>query len=261
MNPTVYISIDGVRPDAIPLANTPNLDHLIATGASTMKAQSSMPTITLPCHTTTFFSVPATRHGVISNDWRPMARPVESIFDVAYKNGRKTAAFHCWGMFQNLSHPDNISMQTIRHYVDYGADVDRWVKNDAVRYFENETADFTFIYFLMTDNIGHKFGWLSPEYLAELERVDGYIGEVIEALPDSMTIIIHADHGGHERTHGTDMPEDMTVPWIINGPSVKEGYTIETTVTILDTAPTVAHLLGVPPSPDWEGTAVLEAFK
>ncbi|MEM7332618.1 MAG: alkaline phosphatase family protein [Chloroflexota bacterium] len=261
MNPTIYISIDGVRPDAIQQTDTPALDKVIAGGASTMSAQSLMPNITLPCHTSTFFSLPASRHGVISNDWAPMARPVPSIFDVAYKNGRKTAAFHCWGMFRNLSHPDNLSMQTIRHYVDYGAEVDWWVKEDSVRFFEKETADFTFIYFLMTDDIGHKHGWMSPEYLAELEKIDGFIGELLDVVPEDMTMLIHADHGGHERTHGTDCPEDMTIPWMIKGPTIKEGYTIQTAVSLLDTAPTIAHLLNIPPDKDWEGTAVLEAFK
>ena len=261
MNPTVYISIDGVRPDAIPLANTPALDTLIANGASCMLAQSSMPTITLPCHTTTFFSVPASRHGVISNDWAPMARPVPSIFDVAHKNGRKTAAFHSWGMFRNLSHPDHLTMLSIRHFDDYGAVVDRLVTDDAVRFFQSETADFTFIYLLMTDPVGHKHGWMSAPYLAEIEKADSFIGEIIAALPDEMSIIVHSDHGGHERTHGTDSPEDMTVPWIIKGPTIKPGHDIKTAVSILDTAPTIAHLLDIPPSPDWEGKVVLEAFK
>ena len=32
-----------------------------------------------------------------------------------------------------------------------------------------------------------------------------------------------ADHGGHDRTHGTGSPEDMTIPFIIKGKNFKVG--------------------------------------
>ena len=32
-----------------------------------------------------------------------------------------------------------------------------------------------------------------------------------------------ADHGGHDRTHGTGSPEDMTIPFIIKGKNFKAG--------------------------------------
>ena len=35
-----------------------------------------------------------------------------------------------------------------------------------------------------------------------------------------------ADHGGHDRTHGTDSPEDMTIPFIIKGKNFKVGEKI-----------------------------------
>ena len=50
-----------------------------------------------------------------------------------------------------------------------------------------------------------------------------------------------ADHGGHDRTHGTDSPEDMTIPFIINGKDFKAGEKLEN-VSIKDIAPTVAKL-------------------
>ena len=50
-----------------------------------------------------------------------------------------------------------------------------------------------------------------------------------------------ADHGGHDRTHGTDSPEDMTIPFIIKGKDFKAGEKLEN-VSIKDIAPTVAKL-------------------
>ena len=69
------------------------------------------------------------------------------------------------------------------------------------------------------------------------------------------TFILLADHGGHDRTHGTDMPEDMTIPLFISGKRFIAGAEVDG-LSIKDIAPTVAALLEVPCAPEWEGTAV-----
>jgi arylsulfatase A-like enzyme len=66
-------------------------------------------------------------------------------------------------------------------------------------------------------------------------------------------LIITSDHGGHEFTHGTTLPEDMTIPWIAVGASVREGYEIPDQVVIYDTAATVLFFLGIPPPVHWDG--------
>lgn len=71
--------------------------------------------------------------------------------------------------------------------------------------------------------------------------------------------VLLSDHGGHDRTHGTDSPVDVTIPWIASGPGIVHGR-IDTEVRIFDTGPTVAKLLGLTPAPQWEGTAVPEVF-
>jgi predicted AlkP superfamily pyrophosphatase or phosphodiesterase len=50
--------IDGLRPDAIVPADCPNLKALLARSAYSLTATSVMPSITLPCHTSIFHSVP-----------------------------------------------------------------------------------------------------------------------------------------------------------------------------------------------------------
>ena len=54
----LYISTDGLRPDAIQKANTPNLQAMMKQGAYSLKAQAVMPSVTLPCHMSIFHSVP-----------------------------------------------------------------------------------------------------------------------------------------------------------------------------------------------------------
>ena len=40
---------------------------------------------------------------------------------------------------------------------------------------------------------------------------------MVERLGEEYTVIITADHGGHDRMHGTDMAEDMTIPMFFIG--------------------------------------------
>lgn len=72
-------------------------------------------------------------------------------------------------------------------------------------------------------------------------------------------IIITADHGGHETTHGSSQPEDMTIPWIANGAGIKPGQ-LTTQVHTMDTAAAAAFALGLPIPAEWDGVPVYEAF-
>src|SRR4030095_15229243 len=118
-----------------------------------------------------------------------------------------------------------------------------------------------FVYFGTVDAVGHDFGWLSPEYLAQLERVDEALGSVLPMLAADTSVIVQADHGGHERDHGLPIPEDLTIPWLAAGPGIRPCYRIPVPVSLMDTAPTIARLLGVAPHGKWEGRCVEEIFE
>ena len=65
-----------------------------------------------------------------------------------------------------------------------------------------------------------------------------------------------ADHGGHDRTHGTEMPEDMTIPLFFYGEDFTPGE-IKDDVSLLEIAPTIAAIMGVEPDRDWEGRSII----
>lgn len=259
MPPLLFVMLDGARPDAIEAANCPNLNALRARGASTLRAQSVMPCITLPCHTTIFHSAPPSRHGITSNDWRPMARPLPGLVDLAGSAAMKTAFFYNWEPLRDLNRPGSLGFSFFRS-TSYQLDGDDELAAEAARRIPADRPDFTFLYFGTVDSSGHAFGWMSKEYLAQLERVDGLLGDVLNALPADYTVIAQADHGGHERGHGENIPEDMTVPWMAAGPGIRAGSEIASPVSLLDTAPTIARVLGLSPHPQWEGKAVEEIF-
>jgi predicted AlkP superfamily pyrophosphatase or phosphodiesterase len=261
MSLVVFVLIDGTRTDALQAADCPNLTALRARGAYTFQATSVLPSITLPCHMSIFHSVPPTRHGVTTNDWQPMARPLPGLVDQAQAAGRRCAFFHNWEPLRNLNLPGSLAFSYFRDNVYADPEGDRAIAAEAVRYIMTDQPDFAFVYFGTVDTMGHRHGWMSTEYLAQLGRADQALGTLLAALPADSTILLQSDHGGHERTHGTDSPEDMTIPWLVAGPGIRSGYEIKTAVSLLDTAPTLARLLQINPHPEWEGRCIEEIFE
>jgi hypothetical protein len=256
---TLFVMIDGLRPDALTRIDCPTLTGLRERGSSTLAATAVMPSITLPCHMSIFHSVPPTRHGVVTNDWQPMARPLPGLIDVAKTAGRRCGAVHNWEPLRNLNQPTSLEFSWYRD-LSYQEDGDDLTADAAIQYLPALRFDFAFLYLGTVDTAGHRYGWMSDEYLRQAERVDRQLGRVLAALPENINLIVQADHGGHERTHGTELPDDMTIPWIACGPAIRSGYAIQGPVSLLDTAPTLARLLDVPVNRDWEGKCVEEIF-
>ncbi len=260
MSNVVFFMLDGLRPDALALVNCPHLQKLRERGASTLQAKSLMPGITLPCHMSLFHSVPPARHGVTTNIFTPMARPLPGLIDHAKANGKRCAMFHSWEPLRNLNQPETLAFSYYRQESHTDVMYDQYAADAAIHYLKSDEPDFAFVYFGSIDLAGHGFGWMSDFYLSQIERVDAILGSVLEVLDEDTFILAQADHGGHERTHGVDIPEDMLIPWVAAGKNIRPAYTIQGEVTLLDTAPTLAHFLGLTPHPEWEGRVIEEIF-
>jgi predicted AlkP superfamily pyrophosphatase or phosphodiesterase len=259
----VLFVVDGLRPDALPLAATPTLDALIAQGAHTSRARTVMPSATLPCHTSLLLGVGPDRHGITTNTWAPPVRPVPGIVDVAHRAGKKTASFYNWEPLRDLSAPGSLDRACfVRNCHEPGGDLD--LAELAAEHLRQAAVGFTFVYFGHTDVKGHDSGWMSDAYLDAVSKADRAIGIVLDGLRqsgrlDRTVCVVTSDHGGHGRTHGTEMDEDMIIPCILSGPGVRR-VGLRDPVQITDIAPTTAAVLGLAAPPDWVGRAIVEAF-
>ncbi len=56
------------------------------------------------------------------------------------------------------------------------------------------------------------------------------------------------------------MDEDMTIPMVFYGPQFSPGEELSG-VSILDIAPTIADIMGVTPSKEWEGKSLISDVK
>ena len=90
----VLILVDGMRPDSLPACGNPYVERFSAESAVWVNNYTVMPSMTLPCHMSLIHSVPPERHGVVTNTFVPMARPVDGLFEQLRANGRRSAFFY-----------------------------------------------------------------------------------------------------------------------------------------------------------------------
>lgn len=252
-NKVVLVLVDGMRPDGALKCGHPFVQELMSRSSYSLNARTVMPSVTLPCHMSLFHSVNPDRHGVTTNTYVPQVRPIEGLIDRLDKFEKKCAFFNTWEELRDLSRPDHLHTYACinQHKQE---DTDTKITRMAIDYIQKENPDFTFIYLGETDEVGgHSVGWMSETYLGCVNKAFECIKNIHDGIPENYTLIVVADHGGHDRSHGTDMPEDMTIPVFAEGPSFEKKKALEN-VSIKDIAPTVAKLLGITPAKEWEGT-------
>lgn len=256
MNKVILISIDGMRPDGMRACGNPFVAELERTCAYTYTAQSMVPSVTLPCHFSMAHSVTPSRHGILTNTYVPQVRPVAGIFEQVKHAGGISAMFYGWEPLRDIASPGSLHYATyINAYQRESADTS--LTDAAIRVIEESAPDFVFLYMVDTDEKGgHDHGWMSEEYLARIFTALDNAKRVVDRFGDTYSIILMADHGGHDRSHGTAMPEDMTVPLFFRGKAFTPGE-IKEELSLLNIAPTIAALMGIPAEREWEGKSIV----
>lgn len=254
----ILISVDGMRPDGFMSCKNPYIETMMKEGSYTLTAKTVLPSVTLPCHMSLFHSVPPERHGITTNTYMPMVRPLNGLFEQLSQVGKKKCAFYYgWEPIRDVARPLSCTKTEYIHALGYDA-TDDYLTDRALEFIGKAKPDFVFLYMVETDEKGgHKAGWMSETYLEVIANAVKNIQRVREACGDEYTIIITADHGGHDRTHGTARPEDTTIPMFFFGEDFEAGKDLGE-ISILDITPTICDVMEVDKAMEWEGTSLLE---
>ena len=250
---------DGMRPDMMLECGNPYVREFLGDSVYTLDGQTVMPSVTLPCHTSLFLSVPADRHGILTNTWTPQVRPVKGLCEVLKDAGKKCGFFHDWSELRDLVRPGYLTRSVFYSGNDYTYEKTMVMLTDeTIKCLREGSLDFIFLYIGLPDILGHGKGFTSEEYKVSLKSVWDNIRLIKEALPDEYSMIVTADHGGNGRSHGSDSSEEMTIPIIFNGEAFKgiDASKVKT-ATIMDIAPTITAAMGVKADPNWEGVSLL----
>ncbi len=254
----VLISCDGLRPDALGAEWSPTIWQLITGGSFHNAALCELPPATLPNHTSMLTGLSVGRHGVMINYEYPGRIEQTTIFDVAKAHGLRAGCFLGKSRLRWLCNEGSVEQ--------WGLQPDTAAIGEMVRQaIAADDLHLIFVHFAGTDGVGHASGWMSPEYMAEVTRIDEAIRGIRDAVAaagvlEETVFILTADHGGHEKVHYLDIPDDRHIPIVLNGPGVAVGRRLCQPARIMDVPATVLHLLHLPTDSVVDGLPLLEAM-
>lgn len=232
----VVVLIDGLRLDMS--YGRPFLDGMRARGVDGV-ARTHYPTMSRPNHVSIVTGVEPRWSGVRTNRFRSRV-PLDSIMARAKAAGLR-ATFLSDGadgvleMFTPTFHEAN--------YASYEGIMDR-----SAALALDRGDELLLLWYSSVDDAGHAKGAASQEYRAAARETDARLAMLLESRIDWTrdAVIVVADHGHIDRGgHGGVEEEVMNVPLILAGAGVREGGVV-LDARLIDVAPTVAALLGVP---------------
>jgi hypothetical protein len=226
---TIFVLVDGLRRDAA--LGMKATARLAAAGRCTRSDVGSL-SVSRPVWTTLSTGVEQDRTGVRNNDDdSPLA--VESIWDLARAAGMVVSGISELDWWRVLF-PGGFSEYTVAPPED-----DHFARL--------ALTDLNLIHPVYVDETAHDHGAASPEYRADVARVDAEITRFLDRVDLSRDLVIlTADHG-HSATggHGGRAPEIAMVETCLAGPGIAPS-TEETALPSIDLGPALAILLGLP---------------
>lgn len=283
----VLISIDTLRADHLGCygydkGTTPNLDRFAERSLRFAKCISPVP-VTLPSHTSMFTGMIPPRHSVRDNGTFTVPDDLPTLATVL--KGEGYATIGVIGAFPLIS-----TSGFARGFDIYDESFESHRGGVLSMFFDERKADqvtrraqeylrqhqdepfFLFVHYFDVHQT-----WTAPEpyasafrqvpYDAEVAFTDRWVGELLDSitgldLDQRTVVIVTADHGEGLMEHG-EASHSMQiynttqhVPLFVSAPGVAAGV-VEHPVGLIDIAPTVVELLGLPPLEDIDGVSLL----
>lgn len=274
------VIVDGLRLDRS--YQLPFLDELRRRGVDT-EAVSHYPSWSRPNYVSILTGVPPIASGVRTNHH---SQPVQldSLMDRARAAGLRVATATDYDVLPRMFlRRRGLSIEVVREPIDIDIDEDEDVDEDTVedrsaaaavrtpnadlaspfddaRYapwpggFSEAgaalvagNAELVVLLVGAVDAAGHGHGAKSEKYRDAALTADDALARVLGKIDLSQdTIVVTSDHGHTNRGgHGGIEPEVLTVPLVLAGPAVR-AEAISLDAKLVDIAPTVAALLGIP---------------
>ena len=272
----LLLSLDGICTEGFKQAHTPNLDQLLAEGVLSMQTRVVMPSVTLPNWTSHLTESGPEQHGVVDNDWEinKIKLPAietdtegyyPSVFRILKENipQMRTAFYYNW---LNLFYPYNRNYLDEVSYLEEDAYVPNYKKALKFMTDNRELPTLIFLYSVHTDHAGHKYKWMSPQYLQSIEEADAEIGRLLNnmqqaGLYDDTHFLFLTDHGGINYGHGGVTTHEMIVPWGITGPGIAKGICMNEPNNTVNTASVILRLFGAKQPDCWTGEVPHSIFE
>lgn len=244
----LLVTIDTLRADRVgaygdPLARTPGMDHLAATGALFRNAHSVTP-LTLPSHASILTGRYPVNHGLRDNGGFRLADDVPTLAEALAAGGYQTGAFvgafvldGAWGLergfetYRDPFHPQKVAQVGAFGEVELPS---AEVVNAALAWWKTagkqEAPRFMWVHMYdpHTPWRDHPT-WDGDPYRGEISYADSLLERLLGATSREELVIVTSDHGeglwdSGEREHGVLLGPGITrVPLIIRPPGGLDG--------------------------------------
>lgn len=270
----VLIGIDAWGSYSIEKAEIPTIKKLMENGAYTLKKRSVLPSSSAPNWASMYMGAGPELHGY--TEWGSQTPDLPSrvvdkdkIFPTIFgllRQAAPQAEIGCiceWDGIRYLV--DTLALNYDKHVAEATEDAQATVRY-AVNYIRDKKPTFVNIVFDALDHTGHADGHDTPAYYAKLKELDGYIGQIVEAVKeadilDETIFIVTADHGGIKKGHGGKTMEEMETPFVISGKNIKKGYVVPESMMQFDIASTLAYLFNLKQPQVCIGRPIVSVFK
>lgn len=274
----ILFGIDGCRSDALKIAvetgKAPNISALIKSGTVTWTAYAGgeldkptqQATNSGPGWSSIFTAVWHDKHGVTDNSFRGdnFARFPNFLDRLHVLNPKADlVSLISWPpLHEHLIKPTDDETSCTCHTYSHADPVgtERKLIDNTIHSLSSGDPDVIFCYQGYIDHAGHTFGFSPevPEYMESIRLSDERIGEVIAAVrkrpkfaEEDWLFIVATDHGGIEKRHGGQTPEERVIPLIVSGGNTPKGMLSTAVVGQTVVPATVMRHLGIEVDPSW----------
>lgn len=265
------IALDGLRPDALAVADAPNIDSLLdgsffgtsgPSGIFANYAQSEHLTFSGPGWGAYMTGLHVDRHGADTNGFENVVPGTTDWFTPleAFDPNLDTRRVITW----EIAHTSFPSGADISEVYEYNQNGDVRMTNRVVELMQDPATDAVMMFYSDTDSAGHTYGFdpNAQGYLNAINKSDGQIGQVLSAMASRPTfadedwlVIITSDHGGLGTGHSGGQPPQRTIPFIVAGP-LATTVLPQANPRQTDVAATVLEYFGAPIPSNYDGHAI-----
>lgn len=269
----VLIGLDGWGAYSVEKADMPNVKKMMAEGSYTLKKRSVLPSSSAVNWASMYMGAGPELHGY--TEWGSKTPELPSrvvdedgIFPTVFGLLRRSdpkAEIGCICEWEGIRYVcDTLALSYDKHVTEKPQNPA--TAKYAVEYIKSARPTFVNIVFDEPDHVGHADGHDTQAYYEKLKELDGYIGEIVQAVKDAgifdeTIIIVTADHGGIDKGHGGKTMKEMETAFIISGKNVKKGYEFQESMMQFDCAATIAYIFGLEQPQVWIGRPMKQVFK
>lgn len=277
----IVLGFDGLSASSIndgkalpDMAHMPNLRNLMANGSYTLQNRSVLPSSSAVNWASMWMGAGPELHGYTTWGSRIPDLPSRILTEheifpdifAAVRDAHPEAEIgyiYEWEGMRYLA--DTLSINHAEQVALSGKDTEASIA-PAVKYIKEKKPDFCAIIFGEPDGVGHGIGWETPEYIEMETHLDKAIGQLVKAIEeagimDETVIIVSADHGGKEKSHGGITMQEMQTPIVFYGKGIKKGYVIPESTMVYDIAGTIGYMFGIEQPQVWIARPIQSIFE